>query len=193
MRRSIKFVLGITMAATLIGCDVASEFGAGYNYLEAGKGAAEAYPSLPAFEAQRRHAQDQFKAIAATKQTQEEKRELAAAFYAGFANYNARAIPEYCRRVNQYPTDFVDGFYKMNAREETALEEILALRKMSKEDLWGKHERTMMARAKYDLMGGNIAPGSSASCKKIKNNPEFFLKRTNFRNQFFDVYRVLVK
>lgn len=193
MKHSLKFALIISMATTLLGCEVATEFGAGYNYLEAGKGAAEAYPNLPAFEAQRRHAQDQFKAIAATKQTPAEKRELAAAFYAGFANYNARAIPEYCRRVNQYPTDFVDNFYKMNAREETALEDVLALRKMSKEDLWGTHERTMMNRAKYDLMGGNIAPGSSASCKKIKNKPEFFLKRTNFRNQFFEVYRVLVQ
>jgi len=193
MKHSLKLVFGLAIAAALTGCEVAQEFGAGYSYMESGKGAAEAYPKLPAFEAQRRHAQDQFKLIAARQETEADKREMAAAFYAGFANYNARAIPGYCAQMNLHPDDFVEKFYKMNAREEKALEEVLALRKMTKEDIWKKHERRMMNRAKYDLMGGNISPGSAASCRKIRDNPDFFLKRTNFRNQFFDIYRTLVK
>lgn len=175
--------------------DVAANFGAGYSYLDSGAGAADAYPNLKPFDAARRHATDQYKIIAARQTSPEEKREVAGAFYLGFAQYNARALPEYCRGVsgNLYPQSFVTGFHKMNAREEAALADVLAQAGTTQDTQWAKHERKMMSRAKYDLMGGNISPGSYSSCKKIKDEPKFFLNRTNFKKQFPVISRDLTQ
>lgn len=199
MRSFFKPFLSAFSAASLLalsGCgaaDVAAEFGAGYSYLDANAGAAEAYPNLKPFDAARRHASDQYKIIKARQDTPAAQREVAAAFYLGFAQYNARALPEYCREVSGalYPESFVTGFHKMNAREEAALAEVLTASGTTREAQWAKQERKMMARAKYDLMGGNISPGSYSSCKTIKDKPKFFLDRTNFKKQFPSISRDL--
>lgn len=182
--KQLSRILAMSIISALMGCEAASEFGAGYNYLDAGQGAAETYPKLPAFEAQRRHAQDQYKVIAAKQSTEAEKREIAAAFYAGFANYNGRAIPAYCGQMNLYPTDFVDRFYKMNDKEEKALESILSLRKLTKEALWKKHERKMMGRAKYDLMGEMWVQEVILHVKRSKRTQRFFLNGLILKNSF---------
>jgi len=152
--------------------------------------AVKAYPNLKPIDAQKKYIQVVFKERSAQMNV-EQKRELAASFYAGFSLLNGHAIPEYCRNVGPYPEKLVERFKAINDASERAFNEVLARQNMSREDLWARNERYLMTAAKNDLMAASKNQGSYSVCKKLKEDPVLGTSKGNFGKEYPLIVRAL--